>query len=508
MKWLKYLGMLLVVVTIVFVILANRDMTRIYGGLTERVDRSSFSSVEGPITFTNVNVLSPDGERFVPNQSVRVNEGLIVSIQNSATLSSSEQITGTHIDATGKYLIPGLTDTHVHLWKSPNDLLLYVANGVTQIRELIGEEDHLQWRKDIQRGHLGPDMFIASPRIGSFGGVEGFFMEWSQGFMNINGADEADKEVRKLHRQGYDAVKIYSHISRETYFAVVKTAKELNMRIIGHVPFALGLDDVYTDQESIAHLEELMNALNREFGGFKSATAEDFLTFVRKRSDDVAQKLRDNDMAVSTTLWLVESFVKQKFDLDGVLSSVELEYENPGISEWTPRVPEGGLGWLPGVNRYARSGYLTQEEAEARRTFWVTYAEACRIILRSLVKEGVMIMTGTDANLPPTVPGFSLHDEFTSLVKAGMSTSEVLNAATAQPANWLNNNAGYLEPGKRANMVLLEANPLEDIGNTRAIDSVVLNGKLLERKVLDAMLLAVKGANDSSRQQDIGRFVK
>ncbi len=504
MKWIKYLLVLLLVASVGFVYLANRDMTRIYGGLTQRVDPSSFTPYNGPLVINNVNVLTPDSERFLANQTVAIEDGVIVSVgQEPEDLGRYRAV-----DGSGKYLIPGLADTHVHLFKSPNDLLLYAANGVTQIRELIGEEDHLEWRAQIQNGQIGPDMFIASPRIGSFEGMEGMFMEWSQGFLNINNAIDAEKEVRRLHNEGYDAVKIYSQINKETYHAVAKTAKALGMRVVGHVPWSVELSDVYVEHESIAHLEELMNALNREFGKFKAATADEFLAFVEQRSDEVAQNLFDNDITVSTTLWLVESFIGQKFDLDNVLREVELEYENPGISEWTPRVPQGGLGWLPGVNRYQLPGTPTEEEVAWRSKYWQTYAAACRIILMSLVENNVKIMTGTDANLPPTVPGFSLHDEFVSLNSAGMSESQVLKAATSQPADWLGNNAGRIQPGKKANLVLLDENPLEDIRNTRSIRSVVLHGKLLDRSMLNDMLHAVKEANDASRKKDISVFLK
>lgn len=502
MKWIKYGLMLLAVAAAVLVVLANRDITRIYGGLTDRVDRSSFAPYSGPLAITNVNVLASDAERFLPGQTVLINEGTIISINHQGAPDASYRV----IDGSDKYLVPGFTDSHVHLFKSPNDLLLYAANGVTQVRELIGEEDHLKWRTQTRAGALGPEMFIASPRIGSFDGVEGFFMEWSQGFLSISTAEDAVKEVRRLNALGYDAVKIYSQINQEAYWAVVREAKALDMRVVGHVPWSLGLDDIYMEQESVAHLEELMNALNREFGGFKAATSREFLAFVEARSDEVASRLSSNDIAVSTTLWLVESFVRQKFALEDVLKEVELDYQNPGISEWTPNVPEGGLGWLPGVNRYQSQGQATAEQLRMRRVYWETYASACRTVLRSLVANNVQIMTGTDANLPPTVPGFSLHDEFESLVAAGMTPAQVLRAATSAPAEWLNNNAGQVAPGKKAQLVLLNANPLVDIRNTRTIDAVVINNTLLDRGLLDNLLNAVRTANDSSRTQNIDRY--
>lgn len=503
MKILKYAGLFLILATVVMVVLANRDMTRIYGGLTERVDVTRFTPKDGPLAIRNVNVLSSDGERFIPGQTVLVENGLIVSVGPSASAPEARH----SVDGEGKYLIPGLTDSHVHLFKSPNDLLLYVANGVTSIREMIGEPDHLAWRRKIEGGQIGPEMFIASPRIGSFEPLEGFFMSWSQGYLNLTDAVEAANAVQELHEQGYDAVKIYSQINKETYEAVTRTARELGMKVVGHVPWDMELSDIHRRQDEVAHLEELMNALNREFGGYGAATAEEFLEFVESRSDAVAKNMAKHNFAVTTTLWLVESFVRQKFELDDVLTQVELAYENPGISEWTPRVPEGGLGWLPGVNRYYVSGEQTEAQKAARRVYWETYAEACRIILTSLIANNVNVVAGTDANLPPTVPGFSLHDELISLNNAGMSASEVLLSATARPADWLDNNAGRILPGRKANLVLLEKDPLADVSNTKSINSVVVNGRLLDRNMLDDILAAVRDANDSSRKADIDRYL-
>lgn len=492
----------LALLTIGMAYLANRDMIKIYGGLTKVVDDAQFELQDRPIIVRNVNILSPDGSKFLPNRTVSIKQGLIESISSDMAYSTEANI----IDGQGKYLIPGLTDSHVHLFKSQNDLLLYLANGITQVREMIGEKDHLVWRDEIDNGRLGPEMFIASPRIGSFGLIEGAFMTWSQGFLNINDPSNAVEQVKKLHSQGYDAVKIYSHINKESYFAVTNTAKSLGMRVVGHVPWSLEITDLYSQQHEVAHLEEIMNAMNREFGGYGYNNTEEFLNYVRSRSDDIASQLRDNNIAVTTVLWLVESFVKQKFDLNTVLQEVELEYENPGISEWTERVPEGGLGWLPGVNRYQGLKKRTDAEKADSKRYWETYAKACQIILKSLIKNQVSLMAGTDTNLPPTVPGFALHDEFKSMHRAGMSAAHILRSATSEPAQWLDNNAGVIVAGKKANLVLLDQNPLEDIRHTKAINSVIINGRLLNRNTLDNILLAVKHANDVSRTRDIKHY--
>ncbi|MEQ9412228.1 MAG: amidohydrolase family protein [Cyclobacteriaceae bacterium] len=502
-KILKYTLMVMILGTVVLVILANRNMTQIYGGLTEVVDYNQFKVKSNDVWIYNVNILSQDGNAFIPNQNVLIENGIITLI-DTLTMQSKE----IHkINGTGKFLIPGLIDSHVHLFKSQNDLLLYVANGVTGIRELIGEEAHLEWREEIRNGRIGPDMYIASPRLGSFGALEGFFMSWSQGFNNIRDTEEAKSKVKEYAEQGYDAVKIYSYLNKEAFEAVNRVAIEEGLDVVGHVPFDLTIMDVLnSNQSDIAHLEELMNAFRREYGDLENQEGADkFIEYAAKRTEEIAPLLIKNDISVTTTLWLTKSFVRQKFELDKILEEVELVHENPGISEWDKMIPQG-LGWLPEVNRYKLNDGLSDEDRAWIKIFWTTYGDACQVILTKLAETGVKILAGTDTNLPPTVPGFSLHDELISMNNAGMTPSQVLQSATSIPANRMGHNSGKMEEGFKANLVLLEANPLDNISNTRKINTVFLNGKVLDRTKLDQMLDAVKKANDASRKVSIDQY--
>jgi len=503
-KIIKYAFVLFILSTVIMGFLANQNMIQIYGGKTEIVDYSSFNPGENTVYISNVNILTPDGDAFMPNQTVLIENGMITSIDSLSQLSEDISI----INGEGKFLIPGLIDSHVHLFKSPNDLLLYVANGVTEIRELIGDEDHLKWREEIKNGRVGPDMYIASPRLGSFGLVEGWWMNWTQGFNNIRDAEEAESMVKAYDEKGYDAVKIYSYLNEEAYNAINKVAIAEGMDVVGHVPFSLELSDLFeSNQSDIAHLEEIMNAFRREFGALENQEgANRFLAYVERRSKEIAPELIRNDISVTTTLWLTKTFVRQKFELQNVLKEVELEYENPGISEWDEMIPQG-LGWLPEVNRYKLSANLSAEDKDWLKIFWTTYGQACQVILKNLSKDGVTILAGTDTNLPPTVPGFSLHDELIMMNNAGMSPAQVLQSATSIPAKRLGSKTGKVVEGFKANLVLLDENPLEDIASTRKINTVFLNGKVFDRALLDEMLASVKKANDSSRKKNIDQYV-
>lgn len=184
-----------------------------YGGATKVVDPGTFEVTEESLAIQNISVLAPDGQRFLPNRTVLIEDGLITQVDSNLAINDTYTI----IDGSGKYLIPGLTDAHVHLWRSQNDLLLYVANGVTQIRELVGEKFHLKWREEIEAGRLGPDMFITSPRLGTFGLVPGWFMSWSQRFDNIRSPAAAEKAVSRYQEMGYDGIKIYSQLRFVVY---------------------------------------------------------------------------------------------------------------------------------------------------------------------------------------------------------------------------------------------------------------------------------------------------
>ncbi|MFZ1808252.1 MAG: amidohydrolase family protein [Cyclobacteriaceae bacterium] len=504
-KIFKYLFMALILSTVIMGFLANQNMIQIYGGKTEVVDYNAFNPDNNTVYISNVNILNPDGDTFIPHQSVLIENGIITAIDSLSQPSRD----ATHISGEGKFLIPGLIDSHVHLFKSPNDLLLYVANGVTEIRELIGEEDHLKWREEIKAGRIGPDMYIASPRLGSFGLVEGWWMNWTQGFNNVRNAKEAESIVKSYAEKGYDAVKVYSYLNKESYEAINKVAVAEGMDVVGHVPFSLEISDIFkSNQSDIAHLEEIMNAFRREFGDLKNQDgANDFLAYAEKRSKEIAPELKSNDISVTTTLWLTKTFVRQKFELQKVLEEVELVYENPGISEWDEMIPQG-LGWLPEVNRYKLSEGLSDEDKDWLDIFWTTYGQACQIILKNLSDEGVTILAGTDTNLPPTVPGFSLQDELTTMHRAGMSPTQVLQSATSIPAKRLGSNTGKVIEGYKANLVLLDASPLEDIANTKKINTVFLNDKVFDRALLDEMLESVKRANNASRKRSIDQFMR
>ena len=504
-RWLLKTSFITILLIIIGVFFANYELKHMFGGYTDVVDTTNLDGTSNPTSITNVSILSPDGSRFIENQTVRIDNGIIISI-DSINQSPSKHVI---IDGQGKYLIPGLVDSHVHLWQSPNDLLLYVANGVTHVREMMGSIEHLKWRQEIEEGkRLGPKMFVASNKVQNFGLFTGWFMNWTQGNINLNKPNKNVSTLNNLSNKGYDAIKLGSFLNVENYKILSSEIENIDLPLIGHIPLSVSLEEVWnSSQKEVSHIEEIVKALNAEFGYMNSENADDFIKFVSERSNDVACNLFKNSIAVVSTIGLTESFTEQKFNLDKLLKSIELQYVNPGLIEGTI-LTSRGLGWLPKVNLYRLPENLNTEEELGIKIYWDTYKKAHQIVLKAMVENSVQILAGTDSNIPVMVPGFALHDELKSLTQSGMSPSQAIRSATAAPANRMGIASGKILPNHRADLILLNKNPLENIENTRTIEVVVLNGKVLNRRQLDTILEAVKKANDKSRSNDIASFVE
>jgi len=493
-------GVITILGLIIFTVLAARLIDRIYGAHTQRIDVQQFEARLTPTAITNVNVLSVDGTEMLADRTVLLDEGNIVSITSGRPIPRGTDI----IDGREKFLIPGLIDSHVHLQRSPNDLLLYLANGVTHIQDMAGSKQDLALRQEIQNGRLGPHLSVASPQLVQFERLQGWYQQLTRSALNVHNPDKAEAIVRKLAKEGYDALKLYAFLDMETHRRINAVAESVGIRTVGHLPQTFPLEELaVTKQQEIAHIEEFVHILMREFGPIARDGGGPFLSYVKDRSETIADDLLANDITLQTTLWIMESFTRQVFSLETELSQTKLEYANPGIVKGHHLA---GVGWLPGQNRFQADPGLNSEQARQLQTFWETREEAHKILFRAMVARGVKFVAGTDAIIEATVPGFSLHDELEALHRNGMSTVQALQAATSVPAAVLNNNAGVIAPGKRADLVLLDANPLEDIRATAAIDAVIINGRVLDRETLDAILEAVKQANADSRRFDIDHY--
>jgi hypothetical protein len=379
------------------------------------------------------------------------------------------------IDAGGKFLIPGLWDMHVH-WYNRDTLTLFTANGVTGIREMFGNSDLLRWRDEVAKGSLqGPRMVVASPII------DGPQPVWPN---SISARDEAEgrNAVRRVKQWGADFVKVYSLLPREAYFGIADEARKQGLPFEGHVPFTVSAAEASdAGQKSIEHStgvilacsdkgEELRSELVKANspGGRPRAEIMALETFNAKKEAELSARFIKNGTWQCPTLTVRRSTAYRddpNFRNDGRLRFIPRHM----LERWDMRTENRG-GEI-----YANAKRLFQKEVE---------------VVGDMSRAGVLFLAGTDTGNPFCFPGFSLHDELVLLVKAGLTPTESLRAATLNPAKFfgLDQTLGTIEQDKLADLVLLEANPLEDIRNTQRIDAVVMNGRFYDRKALDKML--------------------
>lgn len=519
-KWGLIVGGVILALIMAVMIFVYSQITQsideAFGGKTEIANHAQFRVEAEPTAITNVSVLSPDGSEMLAGRTVLLEDGEIQSITENGRVPGGLRV----IDGQGKFLIPGLTDSHAHLHRSPNDLLLYVATGVTQIRSMNGSKADLKLKSEIEDGRIGPHYYVSSPSMNSADGFGTFgeeaFPNWipepvaiwlAETMFSLNisiDARAAANDARAFIDKGHDGIKLYGFLTVESYRAILDVAEELDVPTVGHLPDSMSLSELRTTKlQEIAHIEEIVKALLNELGRFDDHGSDAFFELVESRKQEIIADLVANDIAVQSTLWFTESLKEQVFNLEAIIPTVEIEYANPGVVEGNVQL---GAGWLPGNNKFPTYAGDTPEEIASNREFWNVREKAHHILLEAMLEASVTVLAGTDANGWLVVPGFSLHDELQSLTQAGMSPAEAIYSATAAPANRIRNNAGIIEAGRRADLVLLNKNPLDDIKNTSSIETVILDGKVFDRDQLDAMLEAVKEANASSRNFDLSLY--
>jgi len=481
--------------------LTKAHMYRVYGGRVDRVAADRFPSSPASAAITNVSVLAPDGASFIADQTVVIGDGLILSVDADDTMPSDAFL----IDGTDHYLIPGLIDAHVHLRQQPNDLLLYLANGVTTVRDLSGSPDALRWREEVEAGRAGPRLAVASPQLYTSTRIDGWFRDFTRSSRNVQYRASSENLVVELVNTGYDALKLYDNIDLDAHREITAAARAQGVHTVGHLPRDFPLEELRrTPQRELAHIEEIVKPLLTEFGAFHASGGGDaFLRLVRHRTPGIVDDLIANDVAVNTTLWLMDTLEGQATDLRETLRALPLEYANPAMVEGSEYI---GLGWLPGRNRFELPADADDATVARTRDFFRARVEAQRILLREMASRGVTITAGTDATTELMIPGFSLHSELESLERAGLTPSQALRSATLAAADVLGSDAGAIEAGRPADVLLLRENPLADPSATRSIAAVFSRGRYYPRAELDSMLAAVAAAHAESRRWSLGDY--
>ena len=419
-------------------------------------------------------VLPMDSERVLEDHTVLVRDGRIAAVLPAAdvTLPAGAAV----VSGEGRFLMPGLAEMHGHLpgANSPpalteDVLLLYLANGVTTVRGMQGHESQLALRDRIEAGELaGPRLIVGSPSMSG----------------RIETPEEATRLVREYADAGFDLLKVHEGLSPETYAALAETAREVGIPFAGHVSDEVGLlAALAAGQDTVDHLDNFVEALipaeARQGAAPLRGIAGLSERVDRERLPAVVEAIRESGTGVVPTIVLWESGILPTRPSD------DLRAERPEIR------------YLPAetVDRWAEAVDGGLERYGAENTARI--ATLRREILGALHAAGARILLGTDSPQIFSVPGFSIHREARSYVESGMTPYEVLESGTRMVAEHLARGGriaadfGVIAPGNRADMVLLEANPLEDIGATREIAGVVAAGRYFGAAALAEALEAI-----------------
>jgi imidazolonepropionase-like amidohydrolase len=432
------------------------------------------SNDPGLTAFVNVAVVPMDREGVMNERTVLVESTRISEIGDAAETAIPEG--ASVIDGTGMYLMPGLCDMHVHLVfrdVDPAHLVLYLAEGVTTVRSLSGDARNIGWRDRVAAGELvGPTILTSGPTM--TGPID---VELPAGLpalpvIEIETVDDAVAEVQRQAASGVDLIKVYDGLDPEVYLAAVREARRSGVYVSGHVLDALSLEDIVAaGLNEIAHVDEL------NFRHWLGEPGDPGFTFDRAAIPATADLLARHDVAVVSNLSADEVMIDLIGDTVAVLERPEYRVVPPQMLEfWRTRGRQ--------LERFSAQGPY-------RKDLEFPFFQS---LIEEFDRIGVTVLTGTDTSflMEGTVPA-NIHREIELLVEAGLTPFAALSAGTSQAATVVarmgrDHRFGTVSPGNRADMVLLEGNPLDDVAETRRRVGVMTRGRYRTQDELDLMV--------------------
>ena len=412
------------------------------------------------VAFVNVNVVPMDRDRVLAGQTVVVQDGRITAVGPAAT--TSVPAGAIRVDGQRKYLMPGLAEMHGHI-PPPSQpaqyiedvLFLYVANGVTTVRGMQGAPGQLALRDRVNKGELvGPTLYLAGP---SFNGN------------TVKTPEQAAQMVREQKSQGWDLLKVQGGLSVATYDAMARTAKEVGIPFAGHVPADVGLvHAIEMGQQTFDHIDGFVEYL-------EGATRPVDEGKVR----EIVRRVREAGAWIVPTMAVWET-LQGTLDEKTVTGYPELKYMPvQQVQQWTKAFQTRVAG--PQYNQAAARQIIDNRMR----------------ILRALHEAGVRILLGTDAPQQFSVPGFSVHREMTRMIAAGMTPYDVVKAGSQNVGAYFKDKDafGTIEVGKRADLILVEGNPLQDVANIARRAGVMARGRWLSESDIQARLGRIAAAH-------------
>ncbi|MCB0669339.1 MAG: amidohydrolase family protein [Saprospiraceae bacterium] len=423
----------------------------------------------------DVNVVPMSSETVLSHQDVRIEGDRIVDIASAGSDLEADIV----IHASGQYLIPGLAEMHAHIpvAEDGNDtlvretLFLYLANGITTIRGMLGNPYHLDLKKQVNAFEFpAPRVYTSSPSLNG---------------NTITTKEEARQKVTQYKDDGYDFLKIHPGIKREVFDEMARTAKSVDIDFSGHVPADVGIDHaIASGYATIDHLDGYIEGLApeavREEGGFFGVLLADRAN--EERIKILVEATQMKNTAVVPTQTLMTRWLSPRAP-ELMVQEPEMDFISPALRYSWRQNKEQMLERL----NYSQEVY--DQFIELRHKF-----------LRMFLEKGVPILLGSDAPQVFNVPGFSLHHEMQSMVEAGLSNYEVLKSGTVNVSRFFNaTDRGTVEEGKIADLVLIADNPFTDINNVKKINAVIYRGKIIRRDFIESQLsiIAEKYNSDS-----------
>lgn len=435
----------------------------------------------------NVNIVDVENGKLLVNKHILITDSIITEI-----FDGKKQVkikADTVIDGKGLFLMPGLWDMHTHIWNDVNTFPLFIANGITGVRGMFEQMSNVNtWRANAATGKKeGPQLFVAGPI------VDGPKPVWPNS-VAVKDAATARKAVDSLkNKLKVDFIKVYSLLSRESYFAIADECKKQNISFAGHVPNELTiLEAAIAGQKTQEHLYGFIEAAgdsaeywyNYQQGKIKDsnfssrAKRKEFLfrTYNEEKLKSILQQIKKTDTWICPTLTVNHGIAN--INDTNLLNDSRMSYMGKFMRDfWDYRKDFRFKSWTE--KDFAQSKQESQLKLK---------------IIKLIHEAGIPILAGTDIPNPHCYPGFSLHTELAWLVKAGLTPAEALKTATINPAKFMNisHHQGTVAKNKIANLVLLKKNPLEDINNTTSIELVIQRGKIFTSAHIQLLLDGVK----------------